>query len=358
MTPREFLLNLRYAFRPRKPLLLMRLAEAVLRSMVLRQMRLRYVDFAVDFACNLRCAHCFATALQNDRRPRMSPADYRRVAEQAMALGAVNFSFQGGEPLLFADLDAVIGACAPERNLISVTTNGTLLTLENLRRLRQTGVDILTVSLDSAVAEEHDRFRGAKGAFAKALAGIKQAQAMGFCVTLGTVVTHQNLRTPGIAALARLAQELRCLLYFILPVAAGRWTQEREMSLTPDDLALLETWTRSSPYLRTDFQANLYSYGCGAAKEILYLTPYGDVLVCPFIHIAFGNILHEPLAAIRQRALAIPYFAHYHKKCLAASDGEFISRHLSRTWTARQLPLAAEEVFAQSTSEAPQAPPS
>src|SRR5262245_3813461 len=123
----ELWLNVHYAFQPRKPLLLGRLALAVAHRSLRRRPFLRYVDFSLDFACNLRCQHCFATSLKACGRRKMGIADYARVAEEAMRLGALHFSFQGDEPLLFRDLGVVIGACAPRRNLVSVTTNGTLL---------------------------------------------------------------------------------------------------------------------------------------------------------------------------------------------------------------------------------------
>lgn len=151
-----FLINARYAFRMTKPVLALRLAHAVVRSAALRQPRLRYVDFAVNYGCNLTCSHCFATTLTKRGKQRMMTVDdYRRVAREAMDLGAVNFSFQGGEPLLIRDLGSIIAACRPRRNVISVTTNGTLLNRERIVDLKRRGVDILTVSLDSSVAEEH-----------------------------------------------------------------------------------------------------------------------------------------------------------------------------------------------------------
>lgn len=339
------LLNLRYAFRPRKPLLNLRLAREVTQRSVSRRPRLRYVDFAVDFACNLRCDHCFAESLRREDRPRMGVEDYARAARACMRLGAVNFSFQGGEPLLFPDLAAIVASCRPERNLISVSTNGTLLTEARVEELVWMGVDILTVSLDSADAREHDRFRGVPGSFQKTLAGILRALDAGMHVTLGTVVTHQSLHTPGIRGLVRLARQLRLILYMILPVPAGRWSGSREMLLTEADLSHIEDLTRRTPYVRTDLQANLGGYGCGAAKEILYLTPYGDVLACPFLHVSGGNVLEEPVDVIRQRMLASPWFARYHPRCLVSTDREFVDRVLSRTWGAAALPLAWEDVF-------------
>ena len=348
----EFALNFKYAFRLHKPRLIVRLAGAVMRSYVLGRPPLRYVDFAIDFACNLRCEHCFATALQQRGRRKMTVDDYARVARECMELGAVNFSFQGGEPLLFRKLGDIITACQPARNVISVTTNGTLLTEHRVVDLKRLGVDILTISLDSVIAEEHDRFRGVPGTFEKTMSGIRLALKEGLRVTLGTVVTHQTVRSEGITGLARLAQELKVLLYFIWPVPAGRWAHNREMFLTREDLAYIDELTCRSPYLRTDFQANLGSYGCGAVKEIIYLTPYGDVLPCPFLHISLGNVFEESVATIRNRALQNPYFAVYHQKCLASTDEEFIERYLSKTFEAEALPLPWDCVFSPEEPEA------
>lgn len=341
----KFILNFKYAFRPGKPKLFFRLAKAVINSSVFKRPPLRYVDFAINFDCNLNCEHCFTSAIKQPDRRKMNPDDYSRVAEECMKLGTVNFSFQGGEPLLSKNLGDIIKACRPDCNLISVTTNGTLLTKEKVKELKKIGVDIFTISLDSAIAEEHDRFRGSRGSFEKTLSGIKLSLNEGLRVTLGAVVTHQTVKSRGITGLIKLAQEFKVLLYFIMPVPAGRWVNNKEMFLSEDDLKYIVRLTNTSPYIRTDFQANLGGYGCGAAKEILYLTPYGDVLVCPFMHISAGNIFEESIEVIRNRALQEPYFARYHPKCLVSTDAEFIERYLSKTFGESSLPISWRDVF-------------
>ena len=345
LSPAQFALNFKYAFRPRKPFLTARLVQGVLRSILFPEPRLRYVDFALDFACNLRCEHCFAVALKDGKRRTMTVEDYARVAGEAMELGAMNFSFQGGEPLLYEDLGRTIRACRPDRNVISVTTNGTLLTKERIGELKNWGVDILTVSLDSGDAREHDSFRGVSGTFDAAMSGITRAIKAGMRVTLGTVVTTRSLRSKGFAALLGISRKLDVILMLILPAPAGRWQKNRDIFLGEDDLALIDRLTKSSSRIRTDFQANLQQEGCGAVKELLYITPYGDVLPCPFMHISFGNVLEEPLSDIRRRALQFPFFREYHPLCLVSTDRAFIERYLSRTFGVGQLPMPWDRVF-------------
>jgi len=285
------------------------------------------VDFAIGYDCNLKCEHCFATALRNDSRRRLTYLEHKKVVKEAMRLGAVNFSFQGGEPILYRELYEFIKNTYPSQNLISVTTNATLLNERNIRELKRCGVDILTISLDSAIAEEHDRFRGVQGTFDKVMDTIKLALKNGVNVTLGGVVSHKNIRSKGLIDLIELAHRLNVIIFLALAVPIGRWADSREMLLTDEDRGYLYALVRKYPLLRTDFEANFVHYGCGAVKEILYLTPYGDVLACPFVHISLGNIFEENLKSIRENALRDPYFGNYHKLCLAAEDTEFMKKN-------------------------------
>ena len=324
---KKFLINVSYCLRYYKPLLLLRLMVRFIEVFIGKH-PLRYVDFALDFKCNLSCEHCFATALEKpEGTPRLSLDDYRRIAGECMRLGSVEFSFQGGEPLLLDNLHEIIACFKPDRNLIAVTTNGTLLTDENLSSLKKMGVDILTISLDSGIAEEHDRFRGVAGTYEKALAGMKRALEDGFLVTIGTCVSHRNVRSEGIKRLVDMAKEMKTVLVFALAVPAGRWQDSKDILLTEGDLDYIRKLTEESPYIRTDFEANYRHFGCGAVKEILYLTPYGDVLACPFIHKSLGNAKEESIKDIRGRALENKYFKDYWQKCLAACDKEFMENN-------------------------------
>lgn len=288
---------------------------------------MRYVDFAIGYACNLKCEHCFATALRNDLRRTLTLQEHRSIVKQAMNLGAVNFSFQGGEPAVYSNLIDYIRCSNPERNLISITTNGTLLDEEKIITLKKAGVDILTISLDSAIPEEHDKFRGERGAFEKTMNTIKLALKHGLNVTIGAVASHNNVRNSGLINLIELSHRLKVIIFLALAAPAGEWANNEDIILTEDDRDYLYGLLKKYPLLRTDFEANFVHWGCGAVKEILYITPYGDVLACPFLHFSLGSLFEESLKDIRDRALTNKDFAGYHQLCLAAEDKEFMSEH-------------------------------
>lgn len=340
-----FRINFRYAFRPGKPLVVLRILRNYFRMVILKKNLLRYVDCSIGWKCNMNCKHCFASYFEDSQRKIMSPDDYARMSREAMTMGAVNFSFQGGEPLLYKELFQIIKSVRPSRNLISVTTNGFLLDRGMIKKLKENKVDILTISIDSGIAREHDEFRNFRGSFHRALRGILLAKRAGINVTVGCVVTHQNLHSEGIKRLMKVCTRLRVILMLIYAVPTGKWKDNQDAVLTAEDIEHIRDTVKTNPYIRTDFYANYLNTGCGAGKEILYLTPYGDILSCPFIHMSFGNIFEESLTSIRRNILKIQYFSTWWPYCLAGEDRGFIDRYMSRINQRDKFPVHYREIL-------------
>ena len=115
-----------------------------------------------------------------------------------------------------------------------------------------------------------------------------------------------------------MAHDLNVIIFLALAAPIGEWEGSNEVRLTAEDKISLSRLLQQYPLLRTDFEANYVYRGCGAVKEILYLTPYGDVFACPFLHNSLGNVKNETLVEIRKKALENKYFKEYYHLCLAA----------------------------------------
>lgn len=318
-------LNLRYGLRLNKPKLIGRIIKSYLKALVSPLPPLRYIDFAIDWRCNLYCQHCFATSLRKVGTTKLTLLDYRRIAQEAEKIGVLHISFQGGEPLLIPkELEKIINVFDPEKFYIAVTTNGTLLTSQKVGWLKKIGVDKITVSLDSMNAKEHDSFRRVKGTFAKTWKGIEQALKAGFRITINTTLTHQNLHIEGIQKLFQYAMENKIILNPVFAAPVGRWLNESKMMLTNEDVKYISNLQKKSPYIRRDVDSNYFRWGCCAVKEVIYVDPYGNVIPCPFLHIILGNLKKESLADILEKALKYPPFRNYSQKCLASEDQNFL----------------------------------
>jgi len=148
-------------------------------------------------------------------------------------------------------------------------------------------------------------------------------------------------------ALTNYSKNLGAILSLNLAVPAGNWQGCNDFILTAEDRAKLNAHIGANPHVRTDFQSNWRIRGCPAFKEKCYLSPYGDVIPCPFIHIKFGNVREQSLKEIRERALRQKWLKVYHPVCIAAENREFIASAGCYKENLGRLPLdyRASEAF-------------
>jgi SynChlorMet cassette radical SAM/SPASM protein ScmF len=146
----------------------------------------------------LHCRHCWITPTFVDGKP--SPGDcldlqvLRDAVAEAKRLGLSSAKLTGGEPTLHPDFVKVADLLSEEKVALSMETNGTLIDRDLAIHLRKnTTMGHVAVSLDSPVAEQHDRFRGLHGAFAAAVRGIENLVAAEFRPQVIMSVCHENL---------------------------------------------------------------------------------------------------------------------------------------------------------------------
>ena len=330
----KFYLRFKYGFHWRKPRYLLRLPINLLKGKLyklfgIQKFAFRGIDFAVTYACNFNCEHCYAkTLIPKKRTRRMIVDDYKRVAKEAMKLGSAAFSFQGGEVFLHKGWEEVIKAFKPQYNHITITTNGSLLNEEIIKKLWELGVDTVYFSIDSGIAEEHDEFRRHKGSFEKIMKAIELVKKYKMKVAINITVGNFNLYTEGFKKILDFSHKHRIMLETIFARPLGNWDGNVDVMLSEEDIAYYYKLRENYPFVVRDLDNNYGRWGCPTVKEVLYVTPYGDVCPCPYSHVSLGNVLEEPLGVIRERGLKTEWYDHYHEKCLTAREKEFLQVYL------------------------------
>lgn len=306
----------------------------------------RIVDLAVSYDCNLACDHCSACGLKKNG-PTLSLDDYRRIVEQAEGLDNLSFNITGGEPLMWKDLDRLIPILKPDRHYISIQTNGMLLSEKRAKELAGLGVNCITTSLDSPYRVIHNRFRGSDRSYDAVIAAVRHAEKAGMQALVGTTVTHGNLRSRELEALIRLVNGLGAICLFNLAVPCGNWAGQGNVVLRGDDRSYLKDLLRRYPATSTDHEPGRNGRGCPAATEKVYITPYGDVLPCPFIHVSFGNVRQGNLVDIVGKMRGTSFFSGYPKICVAAEDLDFHREVFSKLLDRGpgELPVSCDDVF-------------
>ncbi len=143
-------------------------------------------------ACNLRCTTCYVSAstpLPNE----LNASEWIKVVDKLSELGVRYLYLLGGEPLLLLNrgLLDIIRRGKENGMIVSLSTNGTLVSEEAAIKLRDSGVDQVQVSLDGPNPVVNDAIRG-HGSFRKAINAVKHLENAGVAVTLSYTVTIIN----------------------------------------------------------------------------------------------------------------------------------------------------------------------
>ncbi|MBN2475589.1 MAG: adenosyl-hopene transferase HpnH [Pirellulales bacterium] len=139
-------------------------------------------------ACNLSCTGCGRIREYADTIDRKLSVDQCLAAVEEC--GAPIVSICGGEPLIYPGIEELVGKILAGRRHIYLCTNGLLLE-KKLHGFPPSNRLWINVHLDGMEAT-HDRAVERKGAFAAAIAGVREARAAGFRVCTNTTIYRQT----------------------------------------------------------------------------------------------------------------------------------------------------------------------
>ncbi|TMQ73702.1 MAG: radical SAM protein [Candidatus Eisenbacteria bacterium] len=101
--------------------------------------------------CNLACTYCN----EFDAISQPVPLDVMtRRADKLAELGTAAITISGGEPLLHPDLPTIIARIRERGMIVTLITNGYLLTLARIDALNDAGLDHLEISIDNVEPDE------------------------------------------------------------------------------------------------------------------------------------------------------------------------------------------------------------
>lgn len=313
--------------------------------------KLRGIDVNINNLCNLKCKHCFTRAPLNDHVKEELPVDVvADLANQADELGIFEFDLQGGELLLRPDqLIEVIKAIQPERFYLYLTTNGYLLDEAMAKRLAEAGVARVSVSIDSSEEKVHDEFRGRQGAFRRAMDALMHVKNVGMDPYLNITVGHYNAFSEDIEKLMQYSKDQGYTTLLNVAVPSGCWQTMTDIMVDDKDRAHLIGMRKKHKNILRDiwnpFDKKFEQVmGCNVVNRT-YVTPIGDVLVCPYLHVKIGNIYEQSLKEIIDYGFSIKVFREHSKLCLSGEDKEFVTKYLQKEGMSVFNPVHAKDIF-------------
>jgi radical SAM protein with 4Fe4S-binding SPASM domain len=229
------------------------------------------VVWTLTQSCNLRCLHCYADAVTGKVPGELSFAEVSRILEQLSEVGVAALLLSGGEPLVRGDIFDIASLARQMGIPTTLSSNGTLIDGRMAERIKQAGFRYVGISLDG-LEERNDLFRGSRGAFRRALAGIRNCKAVGQKVGLRlTLTSHTVSDLYGIFRLVEEEGIERVCFYHLVYSGRGRGIQDTALSPHETRQAVEAIFQQAWNWLRQGSNIEVLTVDNHADGPFLYL---------------------------------------------------------------------------------------
>jgi radical SAM protein with 4Fe4S-binding SPASM domain len=203
--------------------------------------QLNMIAWEVTRSCNLNCVHCRAAANCGPYPGELSTKKCFQLIDEIAAISSPVIILTGGEPLLRPDIFDIAAYGTNKGLRVVMATNGTLVNPAVVKKMIESGIKRVSISIDGKDAQNHDAFRQEKGAFAGAMAGITALKDAGMEFQINTTITTANLNQ--IKDILELAKNLDATAHHIfLLVPTGRGKALAEQAITAADYEETLMW--------------------------------------------------------------------------------------------------------------------
>ncbi|MBF0344866.1 MAG: radical SAM protein [Nitrospirae bacterium] len=290
------------------------------------------VSWNVTGQCNLLCPHCYIDAKERALGD-LSTKQAKGVIDGLYELNEnLMLVLSGGEPMLRDDIYELVEYSANRGFITVMGSNGTLLTKDKLKRLRDAGLKGVGISIDSVSSSYHDSFRLFYGAWNLSMSALRFAKEVGIETQVDITVTDRNYKE--IDKFVDMAVELgsKAVNFFFL-VCTGRAmkgfisTENYEAALNKivrlsDSEKRIMVRARCAPHIyRILHEDKVHipqgTRGCLAGRTYMRIDPVGNITACPYMPDVLGNVKEDSIVDIwmHSKKLAVLRDGLYKGRC-------------------------------------------
>ena len=279
----------------------------------------RDLRVSVTDRCNFRCTYCMPAEIYGERYKFIPKAqlltfeEIARITRILVRLGAVKVRLTGGEPLVRNQIERLVAKLSKIQGIqdLTMTTNGYML-VEKIKALKDSGLNRVSISLDTLDDEIFKRMNGRGFGVKNVLAGIDAAARCGLAPIKINAVVQRGVNDHTIVDLARYFKERGHIVRFIEYMDVGTRNGWKLNHVVPADeivaaidaempLEPMENRYRGEVALRFRYRdgggeigiiASVTKPFCGDCTR-LRLSPEGGLYTCLFASV--GTDLRNPM---------------------------------------------------------------
>jgi radical SAM protein with 4Fe4S-binding SPASM domain len=245
----------------------------------------------LTYRCNLQCAHCYVNLPMKapEREDELTTERLARLLGEIAEAGGLFLTLSGGEALAREDFPEVYLQALQAGLIVSVFTNGTLVTERIADLFDEHRPQLVEITLYGASRETYDRVTGVPGSYDRCMAGLGRLRNRGIDFRLKTMVmawnAHELVEMQGLADGLGVPFRFDGELNPRVDCGASRY---QELQLSADDLISLEgrmpsrhDETRATMGPRREMaRSSVDLYECGAGRTGYTIDARGRLLLC------------------------------------------------------------------------------
>lgn len=309
----------------------------------------KWIAWETTRRCNLKCVHCRSSSeLEAAEHPDFTLEEAKTTIDNIVAYASPVLVLSGGEPLLREDIFDIAQYGTDKGLRMCIATNGTLVTDEVCKKMKEVGIRMVSLSIDGATAETHDDFRNQVGAFEGTIRAIElfKKNEIPFLINSSFTVRNRN-EIPDIYRLVKGLGATAWYMFMIVPTGRGEDIMEElipedvydeilewhyEMEKQEDELLIRPTCApqyyrivrekakeEGEVFKRRNLKFSTGgSKGCLAGQLICLIDVDGEVLPCSYFPKSAGNIQETAFKTIWEESelfLNLRDFKSYKGSC-------------------------------------------
>ncbi len=272
------------------------------------------IAWEVTRSCMLACKHCRAAAHAAPYEGELSTEECFKVLDNIASFAKPIMILTGGEPMLRPDIYDIAAYSTKLGMRTVMAPCGELIDDQSARKILDSGVQHISISIDGATAKSHDAFRGIEGAFDSSMTGLDAAKRAGLQFQINTTVTQHNIdELPAILELAVTLGASVFNPFLLVPTGRGKALADQEIS--PQQYEQTLKWfagiqnrrdilvrvTCAPHYQRVLRQEGKYKSGphkvkgCMGGQSFAFISHRGKVQICGFLETEAGDLRADDL---------------------------------------------------------------
>lgn len=257
----------------------------------------------ITHKCPNNCVYCSAKSRQLGEE--LSKEQWIKVIQELQEMCTPIIGITGGEPMAREDIFDIVRSI-DNRSTSILFTSGFNLSYEKAKKLKDSGLFGIGISLDSYEKDVHNKNRNNENAFDYAIQALRNANKAGLYVMAQTVILKENLDEKELFKLFKFAKDNGAHEVKILePILSGNLLTEKQLSSVmyseSDREKLIKLQHKANkrsdlPKISTfAYTESELKFGCGAGNQHSYISASGELYPCDFVPMNFGNVKEESI---------------------------------------------------------------